>query len=102
MSESKPLNAIKKVLAAGVGAAFLTEEAIRDAVADLKLPKEALSSLVAQANGTRAELFKAVQKELRKYLRQQDLEKLLGKVLEHFTVEVKAEIRFKPKPKDPQ
>jgi hypothetical protein len=63
----------------------------------LKLPKEALSGLLAQTDKTRKDLFKVVSKELKKYLSQQDMEKLLAKVLEHFTVEVKAEIRFKPK-----
>jgi hypothetical protein len=91
--------ALKKALAAGVGAVFLTEEGIRNMVSDMKLPKEALSYLMAQTDRTRRDLFEAVSKETKKYLRSKDLEKLLSQMLEHFTIEVKAEIKFKTKDK---
>ncbi len=91
--------ALKKALAAGVGAVFLTEEGIRNMVSDMKLPKEALSYLLAQTDRTRRDLFEAVSKETKKYLRSKDLEKLLSQMLEHFTIEVKAEIKFKTKDK---
>ncbi len=88
-------DALKKAIAAGVGAVFMTEEGIRNMVSELKLPKEALSSLLAQTDRTRREIFEAVSKEVKRYLRSKDLEKLLSQILEHVTVEVKAEIRFK-------
>lgn len=88
-------DALKKAVAAGVGAVFLTEEGIRNMVGELKLPKEVLSSLLAQTDRTRRDLFEAVSKEVKKYLRSKDLEKLLSQMLEHFTIEVKAEIKFR-------
>ena len=91
--------ALKKVLAAGVGAVFLTEEGIRNMVSEMKLPKEALSYLLAQTDRTRRDIFEAVSKEVKKYLRSKELEKLLSQMLEHFTIEVKAEIKFKTKDK---
>jgi hypothetical protein len=87
--------ALKKALAAGVGAVFLTEEGIRNMVSEMKLPKEALSYVLAQTDRTRRDLFEAVSKEVKKYLRSKELEKLLSQMLEHFTIEVKAEIKFK-------
>lgn len=91
--------ALKKALAAGVGAVFLTEEGIRHMVSDMKLPKEALSYLLQQTDRTRKDIFEAVSKEVKKYLRSKELEKLLSQMLEHFTIEVKAEIKFKTKDK---
>lgn len=88
-------DALRKALAAGVGAVFLTEEGIRQTVSDMKLPKEALSFLLTQGDSARKEMFHVVSKEVKKYLRSSDMERLLSQVLEHFTVEVKAEIRFK-------
>ena len=40
---------VKKVLAVGIGAAFLTEESIRNTVKDFKLPKEILNGLLQGA-----------------------------------------------------
>jgi hypothetical protein len=88
-------DALKKAIAAGVGAVFMTEESIRHLVSEMKLPKEALASLVAQTDKTRKDMFLAVSKEVKRYLRSKDLEKLLSQILEHFTIEVKAEIKFK-------
>ena len=88
-------DALRKAIAAGVGAVFLTEEGIRNMVSELKLPKEALSFLLQQADRTRTEVMTAVGKEVKRYLKSSELEKLLADVLQHFTVEIKAEIRFK-------
>lgn len=99
MSDDKPKSkvsdALRKALAAGVGAVFLTEEGIRNAVSDVKLPKEALQFLLNQTDKTRKDVMRTVSKEVKKYLRSSELEKLLADVLEHFTIEVKAEIKFK-------
>lgn len=88
-------DALKKALAAGVGAVFMTEEGIRNMVSEMKLPKEALSYLLSTTDRTRRELFDTVSKEVKKYLRSKEPEKLLSQLLQHFTIEVKAEIKFK-------
>jgi len=88
-------DALKKALAAGVGAVFMTEEGIRNMVSEMKLPKEALSYLLTQTERTRKDVFEAVSKEVKKYLRSKEPEKLLSQVLQHFTIEVKAEIKFR-------
>lgn len=87
--------ALRKAVAAGVGAVFLTEEGIRSLVSELKLPKEAMSFLLQQADRTRTEVMNAVGKEVKRYMKSSELEKLLGDMLENFTIEVKAEVRFK-------
>lgn len=94
-STSRLPDALRKAVAAGVGAVFLTEEGIRNLVSELKLPKEAMSYLLQQADRTRSEVMTAVGKEVKRYMKSSELEKLLSDVLSHFTVEIKAEIRFK-------
>lgn len=54
---AKASDLLKKVITVGIGAAFLTEESIRATVGDLKLPKELVANLLAQASTTRSEFL---------------------------------------------
>lgn len=58
-SESKqpPLEWAKKILALGVGAAFLTEEGVRGLVQEFKLPKELFGTLIDGAGKVRKEFI---------------------------------------------
>lgn len=57
-------DAVKKVFAAGVGAAFLTEESIRNYVGELRLPKELMSLLLQGAAKSKDEITQKVTKEM--------------------------------------
>ncbi len=85
---------IKKALVTGISAAFMTEEAIRGALADMRLPKEAISYLVQQTNNSRKELFRVISEELKNFLKSADLAGEVKKALSGMKLEVKAEIRF--------
>ena len=44
---------VNKALVTGVGAVFMTEEGIRSAVSDMRLPKDVARGLVQQAEVTK-------------------------------------------------
>ena len=89
--------AIKKVVSIGVGAAFLTEDAVKNMLGDLPLPKDIVSGLVNNAKGAKEDLTKGVREEIRKYLTKMDVEKLVDYVAENYDVEVNATFKFNKK-----
>lgn len=86
---------VKRALYMGLGAVFMTEEGIRNAVSDLKLPKDALAAMLASADKARKELYRAVADEVSKVLMSQQLRDEIVKMLTSLSIEVKAEIRLK-------
>jgi hypothetical protein len=59
---------VKKVLAVGIGAAFLTEESIRNSLKEIKLPKEILTALVQGAAKSKDEITSRVSNEIIKII----------------------------------
>ena len=92
--------AVKRALYMGLGAVFMTEEGIRNAVMDMKLPKDALSALIASADKARQELMRTVADEVGKVLTSARMREQIVKVLTGLSVEVKAEIRLKDASKE--
>jgi hypothetical protein len=88
--------ALRRAFLTGVGALFMTEEGIRNAVGDLKLPKDALAFLAGQAEKSRAEVARVVTQEVRRFLEGEALQRELWKVLTGVTLEVNASIQLKP------
>lgn len=84
----------RKVVVSGVGALFMTEEGIRSAVKELKLPKEALASALAQAERTKGEILRIVGSEVRTFLQSARLQEELIEVLTQLQWEVRAEVAF--------
>ena len=89
---------VRRAVSSGVGALFTTEEQVRRAVSDLKLPKELRGSLAGQAERTRSELSGVLRKELRRFLNSDAFKAQLLELLSGVTLEVKAEVRLKPSP----
>lgn len=85
----------RKVVVSGVGALFMTEEGIRSAVKELKLPKEVLSSALAQADRTKDEILRILGSEFRSFLQSANLQEQLIDVMTRLQWEVRAEIAFK-------
>ena len=54
----------KKLMTAGVGTFFLTEEALRTLVSEFKLPKEIVSGILDGAKGVRKEFMQNVVSEM--------------------------------------
>lgn len=88
-------DAVRRMLVAGVGALFMTEEGIRSLVKELKLPKEAIGFVVAQADKTKTEVTRVVGSELRKFLESTRLREDLLELLGQLTIEVNAEIQVR-------
>jgi hypothetical protein len=90
---------MRKAAFAGLGALFMTEEGLRRTAAQLRLPKEALAGLLAQADRTKAEVTRVLVDELRRFLRSEALKGELAQMLSGMSVEVKARIRLVPEDK---
>jgi hypothetical protein len=78
------------------GAKNISPEGIRQALGELKLPKEALSQALAQLEETRSGLYRSVSREVRDLLERTSISEELAKALSLLALEVKMEVRFKP------
>jgi hypothetical protein len=87
---------VRRAVLTGVGALFMTEEGIRNLVSDMKLPKDALAFLLAQADKTRGDVTRVVTQEVRRFLESETLSREIWKLLTSVTLEVSAEVRLKP------
>lgn len=85
----------RKVVVSGVGAVFMTEEGIRSAVKELKLPKEVLASALAQADKTKADILRIVGTEVRSFLQSAALQDELIEMLTKLQWEIHAEVAFR-------
>jgi len=87
----------KKVVTTGVGAYFLTEEALKNTLSDVSLPKDIVSAVLQNAKHVKEEATDLLKTEMQNYLKKVDLSKEVTKIFEHFDVEVNATIKFKKK-----
>lgn len=83
---------VKKVFTAGVSAAFMTEESLRSYVSELKLPKEALNTLLQGANKSKEEITKKVTTEIVNVIQKIDFVKEISKFAETHKFKITAEI----------
>lgn len=101
MGENKKDNAlgdiVKKVVSVGMGAAFMTEDAVKNVLEGIPLPKDIVTGLVQNAKGAKEEFTKSVREEVRNYLSQVDSTKLVQDILDRYDVEVTATFKFKKK-----
>jgi hypothetical protein len=87
---------VRRAVLTGVGALFMTEEGLRSLVGEMKLPKDALTFLLSQADKTRTEVARVVTSEVRRFLESETLRREIWKLLTGVTLEVNASIRLKP------
>jgi hypothetical protein len=98
-SEAKIGDFIKKAVTTGIGAAFMTEEMLRDKLGDLSLSKDALNNIVASTKNARDELYKSVKSEVKKLIGSVNVSEEIQKIAENYDIEVKATFSFHPKKK---
>lgn len=84
--------AIKKLITTGVGAAFMTEESVRNYLGELKLPKEVLNLILQGASKSKDELMERVGNEMLKVISKIDFVKEASKFAEEHKFKVSAEI----------
>lgn len=94
IKEPKLTEAIKKIFAAGVSGALLSEEMIRGYVSDLKLPKEMLHLLLQGAQKSKEEITGRVTKEVIGIIQKIDLVKEVSKFAETHKFKINAEIEI--------
>ncbi|MGV3622079.1 MAG: hypothetical protein ACO1OB_14750 [Archangium sp.] len=87
---------VRRMAWAGIGAVFMSEEGIRRLAGQLKLPKEALSFLLSQADKTKDEIGRVVSDEVRKLLQSDRLRDEFLKMIAGMTIEVRAEVKLVP------
>jgi hypothetical protein len=87
---------VKRAVLTGVGALFMTEEGIRNLMGEMKLPKDALTFLLTQADKTRGEVARVVTAEVRRFLESDRLRREIWKLLTSVSIEVNATINLKP------
>lgn len=90
---------VKKLFTAGVSAAFMTEDAVRAYLAELKLPKEILNMVIQGASKSKDEITNRVSKEIIGIVQKIDFAKEAAKFAESHKFIIKAEIEIQKKEK---
>lgn len=85
-------DALKKILTAGIGAAFMTEESVRTYLSEIKLPKEVLNLLLQSAAKSKEELMTRVGNEVIKILSKIDFVKEASRFVEEHKFKISAEV----------
>ncbi len=88
---------LKKVVSTGIGAAFMTEDAVKSILSDLSLPKEIMSGLLQNARNTKEDFLNSIREEVTAYLKKIDYSKEVEKILDQYDFEVTASIKAKKK-----
>ncbi len=101
-STSKVTDWVKKTVLTGVGAVFMTEEGIRNALSDMKMPKTVIAAAVSQAEKTKKEVSSMIAKEVREFLDRIKVEDIIQKVLAGQSIEIRATIEFADKTGEPK
>lgn len=96
-SESKLTEVIKKVASIGIGAAFMTEDAIRGILQDLPLPKDLVQGLVDHAKQQKDEVLEIVKKEVKENLSKVDPKAELHRILQNYEMDIQAKVKFTKK-----
>jgi hypothetical protein len=90
---------LRKVVNTGISAAFMTEDAVKNVINDLPLPKEIVNGLLQNAKNTKDEFITSVKTELREYLGNIDVSQEIDRVVENYDIEISAKVKFTPKAK---
>lgn len=88
---------LKKVFMLGAGTIFMTEEAIRAMVGEMRLPRDVAEYLATQGAKSKDELFKLITREVVGALEKINYSSELQNVLDNYNVEIKAEFSFSRK-----
>tara|TARA_R110002096_G_scaffold416429_1_gene618902 strand:+ start:61417 stop:61980 length:564 start_codon:yes stop_codon:yes gene_type:complete len=87
---------VRKTFAAGLGAAFATEEGIRKITKDIPQAKDVVDYVASTAGSTKDDLMRVMARETREFLQTVNFSEEIAKMLTMLSFEVKTEIRFIP------
>lgn len=91
-SDPKMSDILRKLVSAGIGAAFMTEEHIRNYLGEMKLPKDVMNFLLQGANKSKEELMSRVGNEVIKIINKIDFVKEASRFVEEHKFRISAEI----------
>lgn len=83
---------VRKLITAGVGAAFMTEEGIRSYLGQIKLPKDVLNLILQSANKSKEDLLERTANEISRILKKIDFVEEASKFVENHRFKIQAEI----------
>jgi hypothetical protein len=83
---------LKKVVSAGIGAAFMTEEHIRTYLTELKLPKDIIQNLLQGAQKSKEDIVNKVGNEVIRIVQKIDFVKEASRFVEEHKFRITAEI----------
>ena len=92
-------DAIKKVISAGIGAAFMTEESIRSYLAEVRLPKDVMNVLLQSASKSKEELLDRVGNEVVRIISKIDFVEEASRFVEEHKFRISAEVEVIKKEK---
>ncbi len=87
---------VKRFLEAGFDRLSEGPDSVRRAVGEMKLPREALASILSQLDETKAGVYRVVAKEVRDFLGQKGFAEELARALTALSFEIRTEVRFIP------
>jgi len=82
----------KKIISAGIGAAFMTEESIRSYLSELKLPKDVVGMLLQGAQKSKDDLMDRVGNEVIKIIQKIDFVSEASRFVEEHKFRITAEV----------
>jgi len=89
----------RRILLTGIGAIFMTEESIRNAIGEMKLPKEAMGYVLDQAKKQKNELVAVVAEEVSQFFSKIKVHEEIQKALSALHIHIDARLSFSPKGK---
>ncbi len=89
----------KKISSLGLGSAFLSEEALKNIIGDIPLPKNIVNGLLENARVAKEDFAKSLGDEFRRYLSKVDTDKAIDYIAENYDIEMKASFSLKKKEK---
>ncbi len=87
---------VRKTFAAGLGAAFATEEGIRKITKEIPQAKDVVDYVASTAGSTKDDVMRVMARETREFLQTVNFSEEIAKMLTMLSFEVKTEIRFIP------
>lgn len=87
---------VRRIVEAGIERLAEGPENVRQRLGDIKLPKEAIASLVAQLDEGKSGLYRVLARELRDFLESTNFTEELVRALTMLSFEIKTEIRLIP------
>jgi hypothetical protein len=91
-SSPKWAEIVKRVMSVGLGAAFMTEESIRNTLGDIKLPKEVLTSILQGASRSKEDFLNKIGNETIKLISKIDFVKEASRFVEEHKFHIVADI----------